>query len=153
MAQKKQRATEISDPNQMLEFILSGEAVFTLVSKRTGGRYTYRVIRKYRAPGKPLSWYVRLLTGGDNTKNYVRMGKIRVDKGGYPVYEKKGGLNSPQDKGFAWLIHNVVQCRTDVLDQAQLLVAIRCRRCRRLLTTPKSILAGIGPKCAVREGG
>lgn len=38
-----------------------------------------------------------------------------------------------------------------VREQIDMVRASRCRRCNRMLTTPESVAAGIGPECAARE--
>ena len=57
------------------DFVFGGKAVFTLVSGRTGARFTYRVVR---APGEDdgRPWFVKVLTGSDNDADYRYPGQL-----------------------------------------------------------------------------
>jgi hypothetical protein len=70
-----------------LEFLLAGRAVVTVRSKATGTRYTYRV---KRAPGedrraehgrRSRPWFVAVLAGPENTRDYAYLGVIRAYEG------------------------------------------------------------------------
>ena len=62
------------------DFILAGNALFTLVSQKTGARYTYKVRKSESKPGYPECHFVKLLTGPQNTADYTYIGMIRDGK-------------------------------------------------------------------------
>jgi len=138
----------------IMEFVLSGDAVFTLVSKGTKKRFTYQIRRKIDQNIKkerPIFW-VNLLTGPDNRSNYTQLGRLTTDGGDYLVYKVKGGLTSGPRKGIQWLVDRITDedywrftACVDFLPEG------RCRACGRRLTDPHSIVAGIGPECAKRN--
>ena len=67
----------LADPESALAFILGGNATFTVVSKRTGKRYTYRV---RVAPEDHECFFASVLVGPDNTADYQYLGYfIRQD--------------------------------------------------------------------------
>jgi hypothetical protein len=53
-------------------FLLGGQAIFTIVSKKSGDRKTYRVRAGEDVDGSgiPHGWYVDLLIGPNNTEDY-----------------------------------------------------------------------------------
>lgn len=128
-----------------LEFILSGKATFTVVSKRTGKRFTFKVER----PGKTLKAnddgfrFAKLMTGADNVSNYTYIGTIR---NGY--FKSKPGMTD--DNGGVAALSWVMKALKDsknVLDQAEIWHEGRCGACGKKLTVPASIESGYGPEC------
>jgi hypothetical protein len=112
-------------------FILAGNATFTIVSRKTGTRYTYRVRHK---EGKPH--YVSVLTGPDS---YTYLGEI-FNVG----YRPRTKL--PSSFAFMWLWLNLGSSRIEFHH------AGKCGRCGRELTVPESIESGLGPECAKKTG-
>lgn len=53
-------------------FLLAGKAIFTVVSKKSGNRFTYKV-KKY---DNGDLWFVSVLTGPDNYSSYSYLGTI-----------------------------------------------------------------------------
>ena len=147
--------SRLSSIEHMEEFIfLSGEAVFTLRSKATGKRYTYRVSRKLNQDlerERPI-WWVELLTGRDNTRDFTKLGKLTTDSTDLLVYRVRGGPRGAPAKGMAWLIDCIVE--EDFFRfamQAEMWVSDSCRSCGARLTTPESLSQGLGPCCGGRE--
>lgn len=149
--------TQFNNAQDVREFTLAGNAIITLVSKKTGSRFTYRVqAPKLTLSGEPVEkdaaflWFVQLLTGPDNMSSYSYLGTIRLGVSG-PRYAhgKKSKINasSPGASAFNWfwsqLMHNgAIPSNLEVWHEG------RCGRCARLLTVPDSVARGIGPDCA-----
>ena len=55
------------------DFMVAGNAIFTVTSKKTGTRFTYRV-RKGKDESAP--YFVSVLTGSDNESDYRYLGTI-----------------------------------------------------------------------------
>lgn len=138
-------------------FVLAGHAVFTVVSKRSGERRTFRVRRagELRRPGgvdtHPI-WFVDLLTGPDNTHDYTYVGFLRAVNDTSLVYRQKQGVN----KVMQWLAGRLNDVGSTVaearfFEQCEVWHEGRCGRCGRALTDPESIARGIGPVCADKE--
>lgn len=126
-------------------FIFAGNARFTLVSKVTGARFTYRL----RASEKGDVFFASLLTGSDNENSYSYLGIIKADHDGWQDHAELRSTRksriSPQAPGFRaleWFLrhigHDAVECHHEG----------RCGKCGRALTVPESIETGLGPVCA-----
>lgn len=132
------------NPKQIREFILAGNALFTLKSLKTGKHFTFKVVRKTIfiaggwTPVSPPTWTVQVLCGRDNSKDYRHVGIIRD---GHFAYNASN--STPATKGFNWCWEHLDRCG----ERFEFNHAGRCGRCGRLLTTPDSIAAGIGPEC------
>lgn len=143
---------KIDSAADALAFIFAGNAYFTLLSLKTGTRYTYRIARPKRAREKEQwFYYVSLLSGPDNTSNYTYMGWMtrdhdRVTIGGN-AHLKPG---TPSVVALDWAIGKL---KAGVkLENFEIWHEGRCGRCGRRLTVPSSIAAGIGPECAGKVG-
>lgn len=138
--------TQMHDPDQIREFVFAGNARLTLVSRKTGARFTYRV----RAPKEPgaVSHFVSVLTGPGNEIDYAYLGHFFQTSGAY-VHGRKSSITEDAPSAKAWAYFG-----RKVLDEGRLPEQIevwhegRCGRCGRVLTVPESIERGIGPECA-----
>ena len=127
------------------QFALAGNARFTLVSKKTGTRFTFRI----RHPGEDRPWFVSLLTGSDNESDYTFFGTIFLDGTFRPSKKSPIGPTAPSVKGFDWFWkHLTANDPFDLLPpQVNVHHEGRCGRCGRALTVPESIESGFGPEC------
>lgn len=123
-------------PSNALAFILAGAATFTLRSQRTGVHYTYNVTQT-----SGDTWAVSLLMGPDTFKG---VGQLR-----------KAGANTVECTGFEWnrpyalaLHWMLVRLQTPKdVDQLEIFHDGKCSACGRALTTPESVVRGLGPIC------
>jgi hypothetical protein len=134
-----------------LRFILAGNATFTLRSRRTGTRFTYNV---GKADDKDF-WFVKVLTGPENTRDYTYLGNISPNRPDYVArygshgfwHDKKQRVSpdAPSAVAFAWAFKRFVNgAGTPDMD---VFFAGTCGRCGRQLTVPESVTAGFGPEC------
>jgi hypothetical protein len=140
-------AHEIRDPNNAARFLYAGNAVFTLRSKKTGTRFTYKVSHK---KGGDVS-FVSLLTGSDNTRDYSYMGLLPDDKGeirGIGRGKSCTSYDAPSAKAFRYFL-DFIWGRNEGAG-LEVWHEGRCGRCGRKLTVPESIETGLGPECADR---
>jgi hypothetical protein len=151
----------IADPVQAREFILGGNATFTVVSTKTGARYTYRV---RVAKDNPRMFFVSTLVGSDNEADYAYVGFFKSilgegsrhvhtfmakardkDRGAIMIAGKKGNPDDVRFRALDWLLQSLI------LDRMPRTVEFwhegRCARCGRKLTDPESIRTGYGPEC------
>jgi hypothetical protein len=140
-------SAQFSTVDQALNYILAGDARVTLVSKKTGTRFTFEVNLKRAQDGAPASpHFVKVLTGPQNTRDYDFLGSI-FDRSAYRHGRKaKIGPDAPSTKAFAWVFDRLV--KGQLPEQVEIWHEGRCGRCGRPLTTPESIASGIGPVCA-----
>lgn len=141
-----------------LQFILAGNAYFTVRSAKTGVRYTFRVslgncqtCSKQQAcvcPRRP-PYFVNLLTGPENTSDYSYLGMI-TNKQFRLTRASKMKMDSVPVKAFCWVLEHLVGSKLP--PQTEIWHEGRCGRCGRMLTVPESIEAGLGPECAGKVG-
>ena len=125
-------------------FALAGNAIFTVVSKATGTRFTYRV----RQPEADKPHFVSVLTGPDNESSYTYLGTIFSD-GTYRHGKRSSiGPDAPSAKAATWFFTNLH--KPEAMAKCTVHHEGRCCRCGRRLTVPSSIESGIGPECAKR---
>lgn len=132
---------QIEDPQVALDFITGGKAIFTLVSKRTGKRYTY----KARSNCRDAVVFIDLLTGPDNASDYQYIGCFwNHDRKGM-VGGKNGQPNHPAFAALDWILICLHAGRMP--STAEFWHEGKCARCGHKLTTPESIESGFGPEC------
>jgi hypothetical protein len=143
---------QLAQAEAVKQFVLGGRAVFTLVSKRTGTRFTYRVTQPpaERPTAPPPPHFVGLLRGPDNTNDYAYIGAIFGDAEHVKhTRASKVSPDAPSFKAIDWLWASL--SRGTLPETVEFWHEGRCCRCGRALTTPESVAAGIGPVCGGRE--
>lgn len=136
---------QFSTAHDARAFMLAGKAIVTLVSKKTGTRFTYRV-----AQGNNVL-FVGLLNGPDNTEDYKYLGRI-TQEGTFWCGRKTprvGDIHpgAPSAQAFSWawakLAAGVLPETLEIWHEG------KCGRCGRRLTVPESIAQGFGfgPEC------
>jgi hypothetical protein len=140
------------------EYITAGNSCFTLVSRRSGNRYSYRVKRakNMKADNAPLFVYV--LNGRNNIRSYEHIGTIFTRD--TPRPEIRQGVKGIFDRyfqprrtmvmescvrAFAYAFEKIRWCALP--KECDLWYAGRCGRCNKVITNPASILTGFGPEC------
>lgn len=145
----------LGDAATAIRFMEAGNAYFTLRSAKTGVRYTYRMSKAdCRTCGdgpcvhRPR-WFVSLLSGPDNTTDYVYIGMVQ-DGEFKRTKASKMAWDSLPVLALQWVLHNLYDGKMP--PQAEIWHEGRCGRCGRRLTVPESIAAGLGPDCAGKMG-
>jgi len=135
-------AGRIDDAQTALDFLFSGKAFFTLVSRKTGTRYTYMLRRK---DGGDL-FFAHTLTGPNNSDDYTYLGSYWPYDGRGLKAGRNGNASDVRFKGLAYLLRKIKA--GEMPHDAELWHEGRCGRCSRRLTDPASIARGLGPTCA-----
>lgn len=138
-------AHQLQSVNEIREFVLAGNARFTLVSKRTGARFTFKVRQPENKP-----YFVSVMTGTDNTSDYTFLGTIFENSGYVHGSRSRIAYDAPAAKAFEWFYHKVFQWN-QLPDSLEIWHEGRCGRCGRPLTVPESIANGLGPECIKRQ--
>ena len=127
------------------QFMLGGNATITIVSAKTGTRFTYKI----QANDAGDVHFISLLNGPDNEKDYRYLGRLDA-QGRLWIGRKvpKPYDISPDAKGalafaYAWGRVSAGLMR----DSLEIWHEGRCGRCNRKLTVPSSIASGFGPEC------
>lgn len=125
-------------------YITSGRAVLTLVSLKTGTRFTYRV----RAGGRGHTFFVDLLTGPNNETDFAWQGILFQD-GNYRQMTSTGCLpkQAPSIRALRWFLSLAATEADRMHPGIEVWHEGTCGRCGRRLTDPMSIETGLGPIC------
>ena len=146
-----------------LAYILGGEATFTALSIATGKRFTFKCDRakEWNQSTKKEEWqdrwYVKVLTGPDNTYNYTYMGTIDTRQSGsnkwYIRQTKKSGIGEEATswKSFDYIIDKLQNGFDYINDTLSTKIKIyhdgTCSICSKKLTDIVSVSTGFGPIC------
>lgn len=143
-----------------LDYMLAGNATVTLVSKKTGARFTYKISKpteetenggKRRSHDAQIA-FVSLLNGPDNTSDYMYLGLINLERNEFFLTKKSSaGPDAPSVRGFQYAFGNLAR-KSRLPEDVEIWHEGYCGRCGRELTVPSSIAAGIGPECAKHFG-
>jgi hypothetical protein len=153
VAQENPSEGQLADLAAQKRFVMAGNATFTLVSQKTGTRYTYKVSRakenpQYKQNGP--TYFVALLTGSDNQCDYTYMGMLTnygaMRWGVKQTRSSKVAPNNASWKAITWFLDHV--CNGEAVNGVEVFHAGKCGRCGRTLTVPSSIEMGLGPECA-----
>lgn len=130
------------EPEQAKAFILAGNATVTLVSLKTGARFTYKI----QHPAEDSPHFVRVLTNPDNESGYTFLGSIFSERTYVHGRRSSIGETAPSARAWAWTWSRLTSGGD--LSDVEIWHEGRCGRCGRKLTVPESIATGIGPVCA-----
>ena len=134
----------ITDPADAADFAFGGKARFTLVSKKTGNRKTFRVAQ---AKDNENMFFVSLLTGSDNESDFEYIGFVKRPNLGLTA-GRKGNPSHPAFVAVDWALRHIET--GNMPEELEFWHEGRCARCARPLTDPASIERGLGPECATK---
>lgn len=133
----------MTDPAKVRQFILAGNAYFTLKSLKTGDHFTFRVKKSKKTP----TYFVNVRSGPEDGRIYHLLGLINTEaqynalkKNAYRIWATKSGV------AFDWFWRHLTE-RNHIPTGLEVWHDGRCCRCGRRLTDPESIDRGIGPEC------
>jgi len=129
----------ILKPGNRKQYVFAGKAFMTIRNPKTGGRFTFRVT-KPKKTFRTDCFYVSVLNGPNNEKNYAYIGAIFTDKL-VTTKASKVKLTAPSAVAFTWFLKNQEDPRIEVWHEGA------CGKCGRKLTVPESIETGLGPVC------
>lgn len=133
-------------------FVFAGNATFTIINEKTGGRYTFKLTRPKAIQGGTLDvWFVKVLRTSDNESGYSFVGTVFEkdnERGGtfkYYNHSYKSTISeeAPSVVAFMWFLTH----RHQLPDLVKVYHEGKCGHCGRKLTVPESIKSGFGPKC------
>lgn len=136
----------MNDIHDIQRFVLAGHAVFTLVSKKTGKRYTFKVNeKKSDSDHRSGFFFVSFLK---NQSEYQCFGYVKEVDGEKKFFESKGfrGRDFGPAKAFGWSYQKLINEGVLPYD-LEFYHEGRCGKCGRPLTVPESIKTGFGPVC------
>ena len=125
-----------------LNYILAGNATFTVKNTETGNRFTFKI----RKPKKCTVHFVSVMTGPDNESSYTYLGTIFNSKDYYHGKKSKIKPDAQSAKVFSYIFNKLKA--NSLPEQVSVFHSGSCGKCGRKLTVPESIISGIGPECA-----
>lgn len=137
-------AGRLTTADQVERFAKAGNATLTLVSLKTGKRYTFRVRKPDDFTEQRPIWFVSVLKGGDNEADFGYIGQI-TPRLGYQRGKKCWRDWYAASDAFNWFWVNVEN--NHMPDVLEVWHEGRCGRCNRKLTVPESVASGFGPEC------
>jgi hypothetical protein len=146
-----ERTGALTDPKEILPIIFGGKSTFTLHSTHSGNRYTYMVeAADKRGPNEIPLYFVKVLTGPDNTSSFDYIGVIF----GRRTFQWTKKSKLPRDanpvKHFQLSLERIIAHK--IPSYLLFIPSSHCARCGLTLTVTSSVLAGFGPKCAELVG-
>lgn len=151
-------AGRLPTPAAVLAYMAAGKATMTVVSRRTGARFTYKFTRPAHDPAaaavraRPI--WVAVLAGADNEDSYTYLGTIWPAPAGGPAAlayrhgaKSRVAATAPSVRAVAWAVRLLNEAPQVIMEQAEFWHASTCGRCGRKLTVPASIGSGFGPEC------
>src|SRR5215831_2337101 len=142
----------IEDPGDVKTFLTAGHATVTLVSLKTGRRFTYRLDTTDNPPDSrsPVTHFVKVLSDPDDDRPAYLGHVFRHDDYTHGV-KSKIAHDADEAAAFRWFWRRVV---VDQRPPTEVNLEVwhdgRCGCCVKRLTTPESLPTGICPQC--REG-
>ncbi len=132
----------------LIPYLFAGHATFTISSRKSGERFTYRLIRAdpLEGQGEP-PYFLQLLTGPSNTDDFRYLGVVFGQRKLVLTAKSCAGEDATAVKAFRWALEWVVHGN---LTAAEICHDGTCGHCGRPLTVPESVARGIGPVCAAR---
>jgi len=137
---------------QIQQYCLAGNATITLLSQKTGQRFTYRFRKKEQTSGNPV-WFIGLLAGPDNQSSYKYIGYVAGPQHRLQWSRKScAGQDAPSWRALLWFWRSITETAA-IPPMLEVWHEGKCGRCGRALTVPLSIERGIGPECWEIIGG
>lgn len=145
------REHHFASAQDIMDYVMAGRAVVTLTSQRTQKRYTFRVdqARDKVTNERTETWFVKLLSGPDNTSDYQYMGMIR-DQQFRLTTKSSYKADSIPVRAFQFFFKHIVA--GNMPPEMEVRHEGACGRCGRTLTVPASIDKGFGPECSKMVG-
>jgi len=159
---EKPRQGQLAYPGEIRRYVMGGNSTFTLVSRKTGERFTYKVKSatkdrdKFWSTGNQdkRTYFVSVLTGPSNDSDYRYLGLLKLHGDGHYDFvrtTKSPEPDAPSLKGFKWF-WNLLEQGATVSPRIEFWHEGSCCICGRKLTVPESVADGIGPECKGKVG-
>ena len=114
-------------------------AEFTVVSKKTGKDYTFKIARK--------EWNGKFYTHVKVEKEYLNFTYLGTYLNG-KIIHKKQVVESPAANAIQWILNKVMEQKFQILDNNIEIIHLgKCLKCGKTLTDHESISIGLGPVC------
>lgn len=140
-----------------LPFLLAGRCEATLVSKNTGKRFAYTITKKEYTGNSDSNnewiYFIKVLHYNGHEEVYAGFVAYEAEEDRFKFIKGKKGNLEATDLPIKSLLYvlNHLQHK-DCNMPLEIWHHNKCGMCGRTLTTPESILTGLGPTCAKNAG-
>ena len=135
-----------------ISFMLAGKAEFVLHSTKTNEDFKFLITRRESNSNKEeYVYFVNIVLAREK----IYAGHIRFDTNTEEFIFTQGnkGQSSPKDRNVRTLMYVLNKLiRYESIDTLRVYHVGKCGRCSKRLTTPESILTGLGPTCSKNLG-
>jgi hypothetical protein len=140
------KGAQITNIEQAKEFAMAGNATFTVVSKASNNRYTFKI---QKGKKKDAPHFVKFMNGNDNESSFQFLGTIFEEK----TYRHSKKAHATEDSTVAKTFNWLFKVLNGNFDESKFnLIEFwhegKCGKCGRKLTVPSSIETGMGPSCS-----
>lgn len=136
--------------DRALPFLLAGKSKFTLLSGKTGQHFSYTLTKKPKKGSE--SEYIYFLTFYNENRESIYAGVVFFENGQFNFRKGAKGNANPSDRAIIALIFVLNQLTYGKRPNVRVFHVGNCGRCGKRLTTPESILTGLGPECSKKCG-
>ena len=145
------KAALFTSYNTFQEFLMAGNACFTLLSKKSGNHFTFRLRRaKGNIDNKNAPLFVYVLNGKNGIKSYRHIGTVFIENSNefgtkMQFNPNRNLLEASSLRAFEYAFRFI--SKLDMPKDCEVWGSGRCGRCNRILTNPDSITIGFGVEC------
>jgi hypothetical protein len=140
------------DLSKAYEYVVAGNSYFTMFSHKTGKYLSYTLKRKDSFQGKYEYVYFVKKAGG--SENGVFLGTLFFGDNAFSYKLGKDTIKSEENEkrlqSLTYVLNHLA--RGDFSMPLSVYHHGKCGKCGRKLTTPESILTGLGPECSKMLG-
>jgi len=136
--------------DKALPYMLAGKSEVTMISTQTGNTLSYKIIKK-KSDKNESEFIYFIYHISENELIYAGIMVYKEDIDTFEFYKgQKGNLDTDHIaiKGLLSVVNKLHKGNYDI--PVEIYHCGRCGKCGKRLTTPDSILSGVGPECAKR---
>ena len=135
-----------------LKFILAGKCEFILHSTKTGDDFKYELVKKESKDNKDkFIYFLSILHGSEKTYAGVVWFDDKIQE--FKFSTGKSGKIQPTELNIRSLLFVLNKLVREQEVQYLIIYHVgKCGKCGKKLTTPESILTGLGPTCSNKIG-
>ena len=126
------------------QYILGGNSIFTLYSKKLDIRYTFKIQQDNKNEQR---YFAKVLFGPDNTNDYRYIGLFYADTLSLRTSSAAHIPHTAPQFVMLQYFLKIVNGEYPWPETCKFYPSGKCGCCGRVLTTPESIERGFGPEC------
>jgi hypothetical protein len=138
------------EQDKALAFMLAGKSEFILHSTKTGDDFKFKITKKEsnkKDSEEEFVYFVNILHGSEST--YAGHMRFNKNTNMFEYFKGQKGKIEPKDLAIRSLIFVLNKLmRNEIVGNLEVYHTGKCGKCGKKLTTPESIVTGLGPQCS-----